>query len=235
MSEAKNQIESATGFLENIPAFTRALESVLDSQWGWLFLLIFFIWLMANKDWTKLASLLERKEQKKIERLELYKQQCCDSESETQQVILDVRNAYYFKEATGIYAENTHRKALSNFHESYSHSINWKQIKIAMPHIVISKEGKVSIKKMSTLDKITFYYNLFMCGTFLFLGLVLLLTFTTLDSPSAMSFLYGIGGFLAFMCLSLLSLSQNWSMQSAKRIKKEIECDYDINDKTVLE
>lgn len=223
MPDSTNQIDKATGIVKSIPEFMAAVTEVLQSPYGWLVLVALLMWFLINRDLSNFFGLFERGEKQRLDKLESYVNNPSTADDQSLNVIKDLRDAYYFKAATGIYAEKGRREPLIKLHNDTSHTINWVQIKRALPFIVSRSDMTSSIREMAFMEKIGHYYNLVVGLFFLFFALVLLLVFFISNPQSVNGIVIGVGGALAFAVFSMFVFSQNWSFESAKKIKNELD------------
>lgn len=117
------QVEDLAKAIESLPSLLDALGALPVS--GWVVLIAFFLWLLANKNLSRIVDFVQGKERRRIERLDAYIAFPNPSDSAVTNAIRDLRDAYYFKVATGIYAENRVRNALIGLHDATSHVITW--------------------------------------------------------------------------------------------------------------
>lgn len=223
MSDSGNKIDQATDMVKSIPEFMDAVSQVLQSPYGWLVLLGLFIWFLMNRDLSHMFGLFERGEKKRLDKLESYVNNPSAAEEKSLNVIKDLRDAYYFKVATGIYAEKGRREILIKLHNDTSYAINWVHIKRALPFIISKSNMESYIRELEPMEKVGHYYNLAVGLLFLFFAIALLLMFL-ISSPQGVSgVLIGVGGALVSALFAMFVFSQNWPIESARKIKKELE------------
>jgi hypothetical protein len=151
------QLDSLLKIINQLPSAFNAIESLSVS--GWIFIVFIFFGFFLNKNFFKLWGMLKEKEKQKIEKLELYIGSNDSSNANLSKVIKDIRDAYYFKMATGIYAEEKLRNALIWIHKNTSYLVGWQQINQALPYITILRDESASIRKMTAIDSIGYWYN----------------------------------------------------------------------------
>ena len=222
MPESQNQIEKVTEMVKSVPEFMDAVSDVLQSPYGWIVLVGMVAWFLINKDLSNIFGLFERGEKLRLEKLEAYVSNESSADSDALKVIKDLRDAHYFKVATGIYAEKRLRSSLIKLHEDTSYSINWTHIKRALPFITTEKDLNSSIRDMKPMEKIGHYYNLFVGCLFLLLSAASILVFFV-SKPQTLSDVF-IGTTSALVCafFAMFVFSQNWPYNSANKIKKEL-------------
>lgn len=223
MPNSINQVDKATDMVKSIPEFMTAVSDVLQSPYGWLVLVAVLIWFLINRDLSRLFSLFERGEKQRLDKLESYVNNPSAADEQSLNVIKDLRNAYYFKVATGIYAEKGRRESLIKLHNDTSHSINWVQIKRALPFIIANADMNPSIRDMEFREKVVHYYNLAVGFLFLVFAIALLLMFLISKPQNVSGILIGLGGALTPALFAMFVFSQNLPFASAKKIKKELE------------
>lgn len=223
MPNSINQIDKATDMVKSIPEFITAVSDLLQSPHGWLVLVVLLIWFLINRDLSHLFSLFERGEKQRLDKLESYVSNPSAADEKSLNVIKDLRDAYYFKVATGIYAEKGRRESLIKLHNDISHTINWVQIKRALPFIIAHSDMNSSIRDMEFRDKFVHYYNLAVGFLFLVFAIAVLLMFLISKPQNLSGVLIGVGGALTPALFALFVFSQNLPFESAKKIKKELE------------
>ena len=188
MSDTKNQIEQATDLLKSVPEFLQAAQELLQTPWGWIILLTPIFWILKNKDLSKTITLFKNKETKKIEKIEKYINSSEGQDNQILRKMQDLRDAYYFKAATGIYAENKRRHALITLHDQLSHDTHWQRIRNADDHIKINEDGSLFIRKLNLFEifELTYNFIVFMLLT-LFGALVAFTLIYTTDQESLSS------------------------------------------------
>jgi len=216
-----NIIKSVTSSLESVPALLTALEKTLQTPFGWIVLAGILVWFAFNKDVLYLFRLKEEKQKRKIDSFENYLKDFDNADPETKQVIADFRNSYYFRVATEIYAEGKLRRRLIKLHDITSADVNWKTIKRALPFLSLNGD-EIKIRPPKKSEKIGKYYNAFVGWLFLALSASMFIVMITVANN-------GLLTFLSFMCISLLLLafalfafSQNFPLNAASKIKKEL-------------
>lgn len=232
MPDSANKIDQATDMVKSIPEFMDAVSEVLQSPYGWLVLLGLLIWFLMNRDLSHVFRLFEPGEKKRLDKLESYVNNPTAADEQSLNVIKDLRDAYYFKVATGIYAEKGRRETLIKLHRDTSYAINWVQIKRALPFIISKSDNQSYIRELEPMEKIGHYYNLTVGFLFLFFAIALLLMFLISNPQDVIGVLIGVGGALAFALFAMFVFSQNWPIESARKIKRELES---INTKNSIE
>lgn len=223
MSDPQNQIEQAASMVKSIPVFITSVSEVIQSPYGWIVLVGLLIWFFINRDLTNVFGIFERREKLKIEKIELYVNNKDLADEKSLKVIKDLRDSYYFKVATGIYAEKGRRESLIKLHDLTSHAIDWVQVKRALPYIEIKSCLTPFIRDFNTMEKVGRVYNNFMGAIFLFFAVLLLLMLFVSKPQDVSGVLIGIGGVLASGLFSMVLFAQNWPYESAKRIKSELQ------------
>lgn len=184
--ELASQVEDLTKAVQKLPSLIDAIWSLLTTTTGifiFLLFLVFLLWLFGNKGFSPALEAFERKEKRRLEQLEAYVSFPESADPEAIKAIRDLRNAYYFKIATGIHAESKLRNVLIKMHETTSHHITWRQIRRALPYIEIDSTDTIKIRKPTRSEKITYRYNQCVAYTSLFVSAVLIMLITMQNLP----------------------------------------------------
>ncbi|MDP3811060.1 MAG: hypothetical protein Q8Q78_08670 [Hydrogenophaga sp.] len=203
------------------PLFNSVSES-LQSPVGLVTLLLVFVWLLVNKDVSHLFNLFERKERRRFELLEQYLSKPEIADKETRIAVSELRDAHYFKAATGIYAEKTFRHALLRMHAQTSFTVNWMQIRRARPHIELSTSGDAIIKPFLPFEIFGYWYNTITVYTSL-LGAAITAAALMFSNHRNLPTL--VGGFLLILiavAFAIFVARQNWPYKAALHIQKEL-------------
>jgi len=216
-------IDSATSVVKSIPEFIKALTDMMETPYGWLILIVILIWFLLNKDLSRFLSLFEAKEKKRLDKLEVYVSNKDAANNEALEVIKDLRDAHYFKVATDIYAEKNLRDSLISLHKKTSHTINWVNIKRAMPYIEADSSSAISIRKQTKSERFGYFYNLFTGWLFLGFAVALFLVFIFSSVKDLSQFILWIASALFCAFFAIFAFSQNFSINSAKKIKTELD------------
>jgi len=216
------QVRDATEAIQQVPTLVAELTDLLQAPAGWLVLAAFFFWLLVNKDFSHIFNVLERKERRRFEHLDLYVTKPELADEESVKVLRDLRDAHYFKIATGIYAEKRLRSALIALHNRTSHLVNWGQIRRAYPYINANDSGMVTIRELTGFERVSYWYNQFVGYTSLLLAAGILTLFFFSGSKTFTSLAWGVGGTLFVVFFALFVFAQNWPALAAKQIKREL-------------
>ncbi len=216
-------IESATSVVKSIPEFLKAVTDVMQTPGGWVLLGVVLVWFLLNKDLSRFLNIFEAKEKKRLDKLEVYVSNKDAANEEALGVIKDLRDAHYFKVATDIYAEKNLRDSLINLHKRTSHTINWINIKRAMPYIEANSDYEVAIREQNWREKAGYYYNQII--GWLFLGFATALSLVYLFSSNKELAQFGIWISSTLFCaiFAIFSFSQNFPISSAKKIEAELK------------
>lgn len=220
--ELTAQLKDATEATQQVIPLADALANLLQTPAGLIAIAMFFFWLLVNKDFSHLLELFERKEKKRSEQLDLYvsKPELADADSIT--VLSDLRDAHYFKVATGIYAEKKLRSALITLHNQTSHHISWQQIKRAFQYIEIGENNTLEIRELTTIEVLGYWYNQLVGYASALFAACIFGLFVITSPKTLASFAWGIGGGLGVIFFAMFVLSQNWPIHAAKQIRKEL-------------
>lgn len=221
--ELTAQLKDATEATQQVIPLADALANLLQTPAGLIAVVVFFLWLLVNKDFSHLFELFERKEKRRSEQLDLYVSKPELADADSIKVLSDLRDAHYFKVATGIYAEKKLRSVLITLHNQTSHHISWQQIKRAFQYIEIGENNTLEIRELTTIEVLGYWYNqLVGYASALFAACIFGLFVIT--SPKTLAAItWGIGGGLGVIFFAMFVLSQNWPIHAAKRIRKELQ------------
>lgn len=137
-------------------------------------------------------------------------------------VLIDTRDTYYFRVATGIYAEKNRRDPLISLHSSLKEIGSWQLIRRAGPFLQMNSQGEIYVPKFKPIDQIGFGFNVAM---FLFFAVMFAAGVSTLvflrpkDGAVVQTLLLGIIG---AAILFIYAAAQNWPYYAAKRIREKL-------------
>lgn len=233
MSESKNSLQETADFLNSVPEVLDALSNLVQHDWlGWLVLIGGVVWVLLNKDVGFLFSVFERKAAKRLELLESYISQKEIACKELHRGMKDLRDAHYFKVATGIVAEKSRRNGLLSLHDSISHRINWKQIKRAEAYIEVSDDEQITVRKAKLTECFEYAFNWIVGLVFLLLSGILFIALVLGGTKTLGSLLFGIGAATSTAIFSMFVFSLNRSFSDAKSIRaalQEISSNKELN------
>jgi hypothetical protein len=219
--EVAPQVEDLAKAIHSLPSLLDAVSSLPIS--GLFVVGAFFLWLLANKDFSHIFDLLERKEKRRLEQLDKYISSPDSADTSAIKVVLDIRNACYFEVATGIYAESRLRNALIKLHEATSHLVTWRQILRALPYLEVAVDESVTVRKLSLLEGFSYWYNQLVAYALLLLSAALVSLVILSGSKTLTSISYGVGGGISVALFAMFVFSQNWPVHASKKIGKELE------------
>ena len=215
------QVEDLAKAIESLPSLLDAVGALPIS--GWVVLIAFFLWLLANKNLSRIIEFVQGQERRRIEKLDAYIASPNPSDPSVASAVRDLRDAYYFKVATGIYAENRVRTALIKLHDATSHVITWRHICRAHPFLTVAPDGTVTVRPMDFSEKLGYWYNQAVAYFFLLFAASLFSLVILSGTKTWVSFVLGVGGGIVAAAFAMFVFSQNWPARSAKKISKEIE------------
>lgn len=215
-------IEEATTVLASIPDFMKAFSDVMQTPYGWIFLVVILFWFFLNKNLTNIFNFFESKERKRLVGLEAYVNNPQVADGEALEVIKDLRDACYFKVATGIYAEKNLRDSLISLRKKISDEISWVNIKRAMPYIKVGQNSSIEIREENLSEKLGYYYNLVVGWLFLGSSVLLWLMFLFTENKGFNHVFVCVFSVLFCLFVSVLVFSQNFSIVSASKIRKKL-------------
>lgn len=219
--ELAPQVEDLAKAIHSLPSIFDAVYSLPIS--GWLVVAAFFLWFLANRDFTHIFDVLERKEKRRLEVLDKYVSTETSADNQVMSAIKDLRDAYYFKVATGIYAESRIRNALIKLHEANCHLITWHNICRAQPYLDVNKDENVTVRKLSSIENFSYWYNQLVAYFFLLLSAALFSLLLLVESKTLTAVTYSFGGGILTALFAMFAYSQNYPVRAAKKIRDELE------------
>jgi hypothetical protein len=137
----------------------------------------------------------------------------------TEKVILDVREARYFKSIVGIYAEERFRYALIKLHTDLSPSVDWSSIRKALRYLR-ARDGQIEVRfTLSAFIAYLFYIPLY----FLVSAILLILIDQFIFQPIVfIQQLNKIAYVFVYSLLFVVLLREIWVINSAVRIWKKL-------------
>ena len=217
-----SQVELSTEMMKRLPAFFQTAFIVLQNIYvlipACLFVLCFLIWIFINKDFSHITKRKERNEHERLSKIAEYLEKHPNSAESHITIFKDVCDAYYFKLATGIYAENKFREALVKFKVDAGYPITWTTIRRALPFIILQGEDVV-VRKYNNEDFIGKWVNLLMAISFALIALMCGVAILGSGVKTFTSFLLFATLPTLFFMLSLFSFSQNRDRDAAEKMK----------------
>lgn len=223
------KIQDTNDALEHLPQLANTISNCLQTPAGWIALTVFIFWMLITKDFSHIFNIVGRKEKEKIEHLDLYVTKPELADSESIRVLRDLRDAHYFKVATGIYAEKKLRNALINLHEQTSYLINWRQIRRAWLYFEVDKDERIAVREPTFFEFFEYWCNQ-ISGYVLFLAAAGMFSlFVLIEERTLSTVLSYFGGLIVFILLAMFAFAQNWSFNAAKSIRSEIKNSKKLN------
>lgn len=219
--ELAPQIEDLAKAIESLPSLLNAISSLPIS--GWVVLIASILWLLANRSLPQIANLLEQRERRRIEQFDAYVSLPDTGDAATIRAIRDLRDAHYFKIATGIYAESRVRNAFIKLHEATSHLVTWRHICRAHPYLVVSSDETITVRELDFFENLSYRYNQLVAYLFLFLAASLIVIVIFSGTKSLTSVALGFGGGTLSGLFAVFVFTQNWPIHAARKIAKELE------------
>lgn len=215
-----SKIDEFIDLVGNVEALLQKLAALPITGWILLIVLLLLIWL--NKNFSWLYEVAERRGKQRLELLDRYVSAPEPAAKNAIEAVRTIRDAGYFKIATGIDAEGHLLDGLIKLHEMTSHHIDWRQIRLAMPFLVPATVG-VSVRKLNRVETIGRLYNRAtgFALTVLAAALASVSIVSVVESPER-AFI-GLGGAILVMLFAIFVFSQNSGFDAAERIAKELE------------
>lgn len=125
-----------------------------------------------------------------------------------------------FKITTGIGLEKQFREAVIQAHKSTNGELSFIHFKRALPHLFFEKNN-LDVK-VSTFEKVSYWFNLVFGFILGFLALILMILPSQINGVTLIQFftLFALGCFFITVCLFMLT--QTFPVISAKKIKKQL-------------
>lgn len=215
-------VKDATEAIDHIPLLVEAFSRLLATPTGWVVLVAVFLWFVVNRKlYTVFDS--EKRLRARLEQLDGYlaKPEIADPDSVA--VVRDLRDAHYFRIATGIYAEKRLRKSLIWLHDETPHLINWKQIHRALPYIKPTAKGTATIRDLTAWERIGYIYNEVVAYASLLAAAGMFALLLLSGARSILVVALTVAGAIIAFALAMFAFSQNLPERNARRIKAELE------------
>lgn len=216
-------VQATTEAVRQIPMLIDAAEALLNRPFGWIALLSLLAWLFLNKNAGIAIDFFEKRRNKKLEQLDLYVSKPDIADENSIRVLKDLRDAHYFRVATGIYAESKLRSKLIELHNSTPHTISWTTIRRAMEFIVFDDEKPASIRTSTRFEKFNHFYNILTGSLMLVISVLIFIVFFAYGPPNfrikALAFISS----LIFIAIAMFIFSHNWPRQAADKINSHLQ------------
>lgn len=219
--ELAPQVEDLAKAIQSLPSLLDAVSSLPLS--GWIVLVAFFLLFLANKNISQFFDVLKRKEKRRLEQIETYISSPDSGDANAMSALRDIRDAHYFKIATGIYAESRVRNAIIKLHEATSYLVTWRLIRRAYPYLDVSADEKVTVRELDFSENLSYWYNQVSGYLFLLISAALISLVILSGSKTLTSISLGVGGGILTALIAMFVFSENWSVHAAKKIAKELE------------
>nr|WP_321269625.1 hypothetical protein [uncultured Tolumonas sp.] len=210
--------------IKQLPTLLDSLSIIFSSPWGWLILFISVLWLAQILKISEVVVLYKSNRDNKLAMLNEYITNS-SGDPEIIKIAKDVRDAYYFRYATKIYAEGYYREALIELSKNVKHVATWDDIRRSL-EFSECKCSKITYKKLNWINNAKFWFNKsfgLICGL---LSLVLFVfsvfLFFTKNATLHEFFVLLIEAIVIFL-IGLWSLSLNWPYSAAKKISDALE------------
>lgn len=220
-----SQIKNTTEAVQNLPSLLNAVYTLITTPDGAALLILFCLWLLANRGFfSRSFGIFEHRERRRLEQINEFVSSYDTADPETLKVVRDLRDAHYFNVATGIYAENRTRSAFIKMHQASSHCIAWKHIERARPYMDIAADETITIRDLTSMEWLGYWYNQCVAYLSLFFSIVLfIITFVLSDTKTMMSFGISLGTSIFLVVLALFVFFQNLPIYAKERIAKELQ------------
>lgn len=214
------QVKDLTEAIQSLPSLLEAIFSLAANPGGIIILCLFFVWILVNRDFSRVFGAQERKERRQLEQINEYISSPDSSDPEMLKALKDLRDARYFKVATGIYAESQNRSVLIKAHQITSRQITWRQIRRAQTYIDVAADGVITVRNLSLFEKFGFWYNEFITyGCFLLSALLIGLASIS-NQWHQTSLALGLG---LSLLIAIFTTFQNVPIYAQRKMAKELK------------
>lgn len=223
--ELTPKVKDAADAINSLPSLVNDVMGLLQTPTGWAVLTALFVWFVFNKRLYRVFDIAEIRQRRRLEYLDSYVSKPTLADASSIDVMRDLRDAHYFKIGTGIYAESRLRSCLIQLRAKTSHDISWKQIGKALPFIKAKPDGSVSVRDLSAIEKLGFWYNELVAYLFLLsaAGILALLFLSDVRTVGAVAL--GAASTLAMFAFAMFLFSQGAPARIAKRIQTQLAAD----------
>jgi len=216
---ATKELQGATAFLQEVPKFLQAADKIATMKNGAIILMIVGAIPVLVLCWYALRA-IERKQNITFKHFDAYIAMGDSADEALVAALKDIRDARYFKMATGIHAEKIRRNAFIKAHEKLSNTIAWTHIRRALPYIDINEAGSISIRAKTKSDTVTWWFHLIfaiLAGCF---AVVLFGCGILLPDNGAIGLM--IAGVL-YLGFAMFIVAQNWPANASTMIDEELK------------
>lgn len=228
MSE-NNPVKVITDTIMSIPSLQEAFKHVMSDSVNFIIFLIMLLFLILNYVVKNnfLLTYLERREDKKQEKIDKYLSNNSDIDEKCAEIVREQRDTIIFKSVTGIYAEKVFRCALIDLYNKMPYDVTWRMIRKSLSRFILIDDKfnnkVVSVKPVTKMEKITIGYNY----TMAFLLLVIALMYISISIVSTALTVINVLIFFVLVFLSgfgvVIILSQNLPYIFSKKIHIELQ------------
>lgn len=162
---------------------------------------------------------------RKLEKLNLFlsDQSREGADIEMNKVMHDIRDAMYFKGATGIYAEGKLRNRLMALHKSTSLNVSWRTIKRAMDFLEPDAFSSMKVKEFGWFDHIVFVINMIaLAFTAIGFSMTMILISASMYSSRSELLETAAGLFMFLIAMFIMMVSSVLPYVAAKRVRKDL-------------
>ena len=223
--ELTPKVKDAADAINSLPGLVNDVMGLLQTPTGWAVLTALFVWFVVNRKLYRVFEIAEIRQRRRLEYLDSYVSKPALADAKFIDVMRDLRDAHYFKIGTGIYAESRLRSCLIQLHAKTSHDISWKQIGKALPFIKAKADGSVSVRDLTAIEKLGFWYNELVAYLCLLSAAGILALLLLSDVRPLGTVALGAGATLAMFAFAMLVFSQGAPARVAKRIQKQLSAD----------
>lgn len=222
---AADTINEAAEAVQNISVLKSAILELVLAPGGWAWFVIAlilasFFWLVRHNSLSDLVEVFGFKERKRLQQLEAYIENSEIADPIALDALKTIRDAFYFKIATGLYAEKAYRDNLIELHERTSSSVTWKTIRLAKSYI---EPDCKSVKKIGFLGVIERIFYIISGFLMLIIAALLFIAFWLSDGINGGQFIVWFGVTAIALALAYYAFSQNLPFVAVNVLRKELE------------
>lgn len=205
-----NSVTVMIDSIRSIPNLQEALKPVMSDPVNFIIFSVIFLFFIFNylvKN-TFLLTYLERREDKKQEKIDRYLSNNSNIDEMCAEIVREQRDTIIFKSVTGIYAEKDFRCALIDLHKNMPYDVTWKMIRKSLSRFMLENK-KIIVKPITNMEKLTILYNYIVALLLLAIAVIYVIYYV-------LNFTLTFGDLLTFIAIAFLSgfssvmvLSQN--------------------------
>lgn len=218
--ELASQLKDISEVTKLIPQVVKDVGELFNSPLGFWVVVAAVLLVFIKLDYARILDVLERKDKKRREHMDAYVSKADPADDATMRVIREMRDTYYFKVSTGIYAEAYRRDALIRLQKLAQ--VAWTEIRRALEYIEQDQSGQAFIREATTGEKINAKFYAITGFIFMVGAALCFATFVWLARTSVIVWAFPLLT-VALLVLAMFTFSQNFPLGAARRIKKALD------------